>query len=103
MPTKTKTEFINKWLPSPTQTMLEVCSQEELNQLEAESTCEMQEDLESVITSGIEARMPSEEEIDEQIDKYAFRVPYDGSNEFYDKIALKHYQAGINWLKNKLT
>lgn len=45
---------------------------------------------------------PSQEEIDEQIDKYSFRVPYDGSNNFYDEIALKHYKAGIEWLLNKL-
>jgi hypothetical protein len=49
-----------------------------------------------------EIELPTDDEIDEQIDKYAFRVPYDGSNEFYDEIALKHYQAGINWLKSKL-
>ena len=42
--------------------------------------------------------LPSQEEIDEQIDKYAFRVPYDGSNNFYDEVALKHYKAGIDWL-----
>ena len=36
------------------------------------------------------ADVPSQEEIDEQIDKYAFRVPYDGSNNFYDEVALKH-------------
>lgn len=42
--------------------------------------------------------LPSQDEIDEQIDKYAFRVPYDGSNNFYDEVALKHYKAGIEWL-----
>lgn len=46
--------------------------------------------------------LPSQKEIDEQIDKYAFRVPYDGSNNFYDEIALKHYKAGIEWLLNKI-
>ena len=38
------------------------------------------------------------EEIEEQIDKYAFRVPCDGSNNFYDEVALKHYKAGIEWI-----
>ena len=46
--------------------------------------------------------LPSQEEIDEQIDKYAFRVPYDGSNNFYDEVALKHYKAGIDWLLNRI-
>ena len=46
--------------------------------------------------------LPSQEEIDEQIDKYAFRVPYDGSNSFYDEVALKHYKAGIEWLISRI-
>jgi hypothetical protein len=46
-----------------------------------------------------ERELLTDDEIDEQIDKYAFRVPYDGSNKFYDEI---HYQADINWLKSKL-
>ena len=46
--------------------------------------------------------LPSQAEIDEQIDKYAFRVPYDGSNNFYDEVALKHYKAGIEWLLGRI-
>ena len=46
--------------------------------------------------------LPSQEEIDEQIDKYAFKVPYDGSNNFYDEVALKHYKAGIEWLLSRI-
>ena len=46
--------------------------------------------------------LPSQDEIDEQIDKYAFRVPYDGSNNFYDEVALKHYKAGIDWLLRRI-
>jgi len=46
--------------------------------------------------------LPSQEEIDGQIDKYAFRVPYDGSNNFYDEVALKHYKAGIEWLLSRI-
>lgn len=46
--------------------------------------------------------LPSQEEIDEQIDKYAFRVPYDGSNNFYDDVAFKHYKAGIEWLLGRI-
>ena len=46
--------------------------------------------------------LPTQNEIDEQIDKYAFRVPYDGSNNFYDKVALKHYKAGIKWFLERM-
>ena len=46
--------------------------------------------------------LPSQTEIDEQIDRYAFRVPYDGSNNFYDEVALKHYKAGIEWLLGRI-
>ncbi len=46
--------------------------------------------------------LPSQNEIDEQIDRYAFRVPYDGSNNFYDEVALKHYKAGIEWLLKRI-
>lgn len=46
--------------------------------------------------------LPSQDEIDEQIDKYAFRVPYDGSNNFYDEVAFKHYKAGIEWLLSRI-
>jgi len=46
--------------------------------------------------------LPSQDEIDEQIDKYAFRVPYDGSNNFYDEVSLKHYKAGIEWLLGRI-
>ena len=46
--------------------------------------------------------LPDSDEIDEQIDKYAFRVPYDGSNNFYDEVALKHYKAGIEWLLSRI-
>lgn len=46
--------------------------------------------------------LPSQDEIDEQIDKYAFRVPYNGSNNFYDEVALKHYKAGIEWLLSRI-
>lgn len=36
-----------------------------------------------------------EQAADEWVEKYAFRVPYDGSNEFYDKEADKHGRAGF--------
>lgn len=54
-------------------------------------------------TSAREDGCPTQEQIDAAIDKYAFRVPYDGSNNFYDELALKHFKAGIEWLKSALT
>ena len=47
--------------------------------------------------------LPEQSEIDDQVEKYAFRVPYDGSNNFYDQVALKHYKAGIEWVINRFT
>lgn len=49
--------------------------------------------------------MTREEQIKEQADifaeKHAFRVPYDGSNDFYDKVDLKAsvdgFVAGAKW------
>jgi hypothetical protein len=37
------------------------------------------------------------EKINEYADKYAFRVPYDGTNNFYDEEALKHFLAGAEY------
>ena len=37
------------------------------------------------------------EKINEYADKYAFRVPYDGTNNFYDEEALKHFLAGAEF------
>lgn len=51
-----------------------------------------------LVIGAVMLSLPSQDEIDEQIEKYAFRVPYDGSNNFYDEVALKHYEAGIEWL-----
>lgn len=38
--------------------------------------------------------------IDAAVDKYSFRVPYDGTKKFYDEEAAKHYEAGIYWALN---
>ena len=46
--------------------------------------------------------LPTKEEIDSKIEEYSFRVPYDGSNNFYDDIALKHFKAGIEWYKKQI-
>ena len=57
---------------------------------------------ETLHTSGVRLPLPSQNEIDEQIDLYAFRVPYDGSNNFYNEEALRHYKAGIEWLLKRI-
>ena len=46
------------------------------------------------------SQQPSEEAFEEWLDKYAFRVPYDGSNDFYDKPTIKHCKAMWEWLKS---
>ena len=46
--------------------------------------------------------LPTKSEIDKRIDDYSFRVPYDGSNNFYDEVALKHYKAGIEWMLKRI-
>ena len=53
--------------------------------------------------SAMEDVLPTQEQMDAAIDKYAFRVPYNGSNSFYDEAALKHFKAGIEWFKSALT
>lgn len=35
--------------------------------------------------------------IEDATDNYAFRVPYDGSNNFYDDAALKHFPKGAEF------
>lgn len=44
----------------------------------------------------------TQQEIDMAVDDYGFRVPYDGSVNFYDSNAMKHFRAGIDWAFNKL-
>lgn len=64
--------------------------------------CKIAEDYAKLRLSAVMPSLPSQNEIDAQIDKYAFRVPYDGSNNFYDEVALKHYKAGIEWLLGRI-
>lgn len=47
--------------------------------------------------------LPTKQQIDEAVEKYAFRVPYDGTNNFYDEVALKHFKAGIEWYHASLS
>ena len=38
----------------------------------------------------------------EEVDRYAFQVPYDGSNKFYDEKAIKDFIAGAEWAYSHL-
>jgi hypothetical protein len=42
------------------------------------------------------------ETLEEAADKYGFRVPYDGSNDFYDKEVIKHFIAGAKWMQEQM-
>ncbi len=46
--------------------------------------------------------LPSQDEILAAADKYGFRIPYDGSNNFYDDEAIKHFLAGIDWYRSAM-
>jgi hypothetical protein len=43
-----------------------------------------------------------QETLEEAADKYGFRVPYDGSNDFYDKEVIKHFIAGAKWQAERM-
>ena len=51
-------------------------------------------------TQGID--WPSEEESNKILDKKAFRVPYDGSDNFYDESFIKGWKACYEWLLNRV-
>ena len=38
-----------------------------------------------------------EKAMHDEVDRYAFQVPYDGSNQFYDEKAIKDFIAGAEW------
>jgi len=42
-----------------------------------------------------------EDGVEIESEKYGFRVPYNGSNEFYDKDAIKHFKAGYHKAREK--
>lgn len=61
--------------------------------------------LEEMIAHTI-SRMPSldgleEETVEEAAEKYAFQVPYDGTNNFYNKDKLQGFLACANWQKQQ--
>lgn len=43
----------------------------------------------------------TDDEINKAVDEYAFQVPYDGSNKFYDELKLKYFKDGILWMKKQ--
>ena len=51
-------------------------------------------------TQGID--WPSEEESNKILDKKAFRVPYDGSDNFYDESFIKGWKACYEWFLKRL-
>jgi len=76
--------------------------EDELYDLDELEETKKQDETAQLGIGAIMLSLPSQEEIDEQIDSYAFRVPYDGNNNFYDEVAFKHYKAGIEWLLGRI-
>lgn len=44
----------------------------------------------------------SVEDIDKKVEEYGFRVPYDGTDDFYDKEAINHFKAGVKWVLEQI-
>lgn len=51
----------------------------------------------------VSGSLPSDEEFETALEKEAFRVPYDGSNNFYDEPTLKHWRKCWEWVKNAVS
>ena len=47
--------------------------------------------------------LPVGDTINKAADDYGFRVPYDGSNNFYDDEAIKHFLAGIRFVEQHVS
>lgn len=41
-------------------------------------------------------------DIDQRVDNYSFQIPYDGSNNFYDKEVARHFRDGVEWTLEQL-
>jgi hypothetical protein len=54
------------------------------------------------INLAVNVSFPTKEEILDKADEYGFRVPYDGSNNFYDDEAIKHFIAGAKWYQSAI-
>lgn len=48
-----------------------------------------------------EVERRQEDEMKIESEKYGFRVPYDGSNDFYDKDAIRHFESGYTKAREK--
>lgn len=55
------------------------------------------------IIPDVSGSLPSDEEFETALEKEAFRVPYDGSNNFYDEATLKHWRKCWEWVKNSVS
>jgi len=44
--------------------------------------------------------LPSDEEFETALEKEAFRVPYDGSDNYYDEPTIKHWRKCWGWVKS---
>ena len=58
------------------------------------------EDMHEYAVQGID--WPSEEESNKILDKKAFRVPYDGSDNFYDESFIEGWKACYEWFLKRL-
>jgi len=47
-------------------------------------------------------RMPSDEDFEKWLEDYAFQVPYDGTDKFYNEGRLKNCRYMWKWLKQQL-
>jgi len=47
--------------------------------------------------------LPDGDTINKAADHYGFRGPYDGSNNFYDEVAIKHFLAGIRFVEQHVS
>lgn len=65
----------------------------------------MSKELAKIITDQIVEPVDLEKAAEEYADKHGFRVPYDGSNNFYDdvdvKASLEGFKAGAKWMEAK--
>jgi hypothetical protein len=48
----------------------------------------------------VSGALPPESAFYEALEKEAFRVPYDGSNNFYDEKTIKHWEKCWEWVRS---
>jgi hypothetical protein len=62
-----------------------------------------QEQVKNLGLFSVSGSLPSDEEFETALEKEAFRVPYDGSNNYYDEPTLKHWCKCWEWVKNAVS